>query len=379
MIRALIVLLALASIAHAQSSTSGAIQGVVTDTKTGDKIAGVTIVVSSPVLGPSQTQSTFTDDNGAYKLVDLPPGVYLVTFYLADLQIQVTDVYVGVNQVTPLYQKIDQSAGGGPPIVQHARPPLNPTAPPPDPRREFAPAHVPNAPQPVTRVLADANRAAAAGMWNDVVQAVEPLFKPPGPLPAIQLSIADATEAHRLLGLAYFFLGRRDVAEQHFMAYLRLDLDARLDPALVPPEAVTFFEDIRARHAAELRAMRPKPKPKRSLVLELLPPFGQIQNGETTKAWVLGGMLGTFAIANLGSFALLRSWCSTKDDTCDQNGNHVASARTMRMINLTSGAALIITYLYGVYDGVTVGRRQLMAPYATPSNDGGIVGVAGSF
>ena len=238
-------------------------------------------------------------------------------------------------------------------------PPPIPTTPPP----EYATPTAAN-------MLAEANRAAMAGDWHRVAQLVNS---------TAHVSTADLIEAHRLLGLAYFFLGSRPEAEQEFLAYLRLDLDARLDPALVPPEAVAFFEDVRARHAAELRALRPKPKIKRSLVLELLPPFGQIQNGETTKAWVLGGMLGTFAIANIGSFALLSSWCSSKDGTCDQSGNHVASARTMRTINLTSGAALILTYLYGVYDGVTVGRRQMLAPYLNSSNDGAVLGVLGEF
>lgn len=354
--RALLVLLAFASIAHAQSSTSGGIQGVVTDAQTGEKIAGVTVVVT---VGPSQTQSAITDDQGAYAFKNLQPGVYLVTFYLADLQIEVKDVAVDVNKVTPLYEKIDQSARTGTVVPTTVKAPTIDISSPP------------TITQPITQILADANKAATLGLWNDVVRSVEPV--------AGSLSVADLTEAHRLLGLAYFFLGKRDIAEQHFLAYLRLDLDARLDPALVPPEAVAFFEDVRARHAAELRALRPKPKPKRSVVLELLPPFGQIQNGETTKAWVLGGMLGTFAIANVGSFALLHSWCSSKDGTCDQGGNHVASARTMRTINLTSGAALILTYLYGVYDGVTVGRRQMMAPYVNSSNDGAVLGVLGEF
>src|SRR5690349_20302056 len=81
------------TLALAQSTTTGAIQGIVTDKKNGDKLAGVTVVVTSPAL--SQTQNVITDENGFYKVTDLPPGVYLVTFYYADIQIQKSGVNVG--------------------------------------------------------------------------------------------------------------------------------------------------------------------------------------------------------------------------------------------------------------------------------------------
>src|SRR5438270_10051108 len=102
--------------------------------------------------------------------------------------------------------------------------------------------------QPITSVLRDANTAATAGDWQRVAALVEPVL-------AGAPSNADLAEAHRLAGLAAFFAQNTAGAEQHFLAYLKLDLDGRLDPALVPPEAVTFFEDVRARHAAELRAL----------------------------------------------------------------------------------------------------------------------------
>jgi hypothetical protein len=223
--------------------------------------------------------------------------------------------------------------------------------------------------QPAPQALHDANDAALAGNWQHVAEVVDPLLKQ-------QLSLADLAEAHRLAGLAAFFQHRDADAEAHFVAYLRLDIDARLDPALVPPEAVTFFEDVRARHAAELRALRPRPRSKRYFVLELLPPFGQIQNGAHTKAWVIGGALGVFAIANVTSFLVLRSWCSSTDKTCD---HHTSSATTLQAVNIASGIGLISTYLYGVYDGVVSYRRQSVVPFVAPAPSGGIVGIVGSF
>jgi hypothetical protein len=217
--------------------------------------------------------------------------------------------------------------------------------------------------------LRDANAAAIAGDWQRVGELVDPLL-----LQA--LAPADTAEAHRLAGLAAFFAHRDADAESHFLAYLHLDLDARLDPALVPPEAVTFFEDVRARHAAELRALRPKPRAKRSLVLALLPPFGQIQGGEHTKAWIIGGALVGFAAANVASYALLRSWCSDTDLTCD---THTRAASAMRAINLASAGGFLAAYLYGVYDGVVEYRHQNVVLFANPTSGGGVAGVLGAF
>ncbi|MGE5184146.1 MAG: hypothetical protein ACM31C_18880 [Acidobacteriota bacterium] len=232
----------------------------------------------------------------------------------------------------------------------------------------------PYAPVDPTTALHDANAAATAGDWARVATLVDPLL-------ATQLARADLAEAHRLAGLAAYFANRRAEAEAHFVAYLKLDLDGHLDPALVPPEAVTFFDDVKARHAAELRALRPRPK--RYFVLNFVPMAAQFQNGERAKGIVLGSMIGALAITNITSYLVLRSWCSSSDLTCDTPANHVHAAMSLRAANIMSGVGLIATYLYGVYDGVVGYRRrtheQLIAPYATASNDGIGVGIIGAF
>jgi hypothetical protein len=93
--------------AHAQSATTGAVQGVVTDSKTGEKLVGVTVTVSSTSLQSPQT--AITDGNGFYKISELPPGQYLVTFYYLDLTVERNGVMVGIQKVTPVFQKISQA------------------------------------------------------------------------------------------------------------------------------------------------------------------------------------------------------------------------------------------------------------------------------
>src|SRR5262249_2347735 len=70
------ILLSLAPAAYAQS----AIAGVVKDTS-GAVLPGVTVEASSPALIEG-TRTAVTDAAGTYKIVDLRPGEYSVTFTL---------------------------------------------------------------------------------------------------------------------------------------------------------------------------------------------------------------------------------------------------------------------------------------------------------
>jgi protocatechuate 3,4-dioxygenase beta subunit len=62
--------------AFGQSATTGSIEGTVTDT-TGAAVPGAGIRVTSPNLISAQTASA--DDNGHYKIANLPPGRYTVS------------------------------------------------------------------------------------------------------------------------------------------------------------------------------------------------------------------------------------------------------------------------------------------------------------
>ena len=73
-----ILLLFVAAIAAAQ--TGAAVTGVVTDTS-GAVLPGVTVEAKSPAL-IEQLRSAVTDEGGRYRIVDLRPGTYTVTFTL---------------------------------------------------------------------------------------------------------------------------------------------------------------------------------------------------------------------------------------------------------------------------------------------------------
>jgi hypothetical protein len=116
-----------ASPAAAQPTTTGAIQGQVVDADTGESVAGVMVVVTSPALQGSQT--AISDENGLYKITDLPPGTYLVAFSINQLTIQRPDVHVGVDRTTPVFQKIRLSQAPGEVVrITDTTPSIDPTS-----------------------------------------------------------------------------------------------------------------------------------------------------------------------------------------------------------------------------------------------------------
>lgn len=246
---------------------------------------------------------------------------------------------------------------------------------------ESPPSATPPTPTTPSDALREGNTAATAGDWGAVSRLVDPLLRQ-------QLPPTDLAEAHRLAGLAAYFQGRPAEAEEQFLAYLRLDLDGQLDATLYPTNVIIYFNELRAKYSAELRARRPRTK--RYRVLTLVPVWGQIQNGERTKGIVIGGVLAGFAIGNLTSVLLVRRWCSsvTGDEgtslVCDDAGDRAQTARSLRTVNLVTGVGLILTYGYSVFDAVRGYRRQTreraLQPFVTATQRGdGFIGVAGTF
>ncbi len=76
----LVCVLFLPAAAWAQAET-GNIAGVVRDT-TGAVMPGVTVEAASPAL-IEKVRSVVSDGQGLYRIVDLRPGTYTVTFTLA--------------------------------------------------------------------------------------------------------------------------------------------------------------------------------------------------------------------------------------------------------------------------------------------------------
>jgi hypothetical protein len=97
------------------------IQGVLSDVRSGDKLPGVT-VVATPAHG-GEPATAITGDDGGYKL-GLAPGEYAIAFYYADLSVQRHGISVAANRITPVFQKLDSTKGGGELITITERAPI---------------------------------------------------------------------------------------------------------------------------------------------------------------------------------------------------------------------------------------------------------------
>jgi Carboxypeptidase regulatory-like domain len=75
-----LLILGLSSVASAQSAIAGAVKDA-----SGAVLPGVTVEASSPIL-IEKARSVVTDGSGQYKIVDLRPGTYTVTFSLPGFQ-----------------------------------------------------------------------------------------------------------------------------------------------------------------------------------------------------------------------------------------------------------------------------------------------------
>ena len=96
--------LAISSVAHAQSSTTGAIQGRVINAATKAPMPGVTVWATSPSL--IEPQTAITDEDGRYKITELLPGTYTVTFYDDVTTVERRNIRVGANDVVPVFQAL---------------------------------------------------------------------------------------------------------------------------------------------------------------------------------------------------------------------------------------------------------------------------------
>ena len=188
--------------------------------------------------------------------------------------------------------------------------------------------------------LSEAQARLNAGDYYEARELTAPLLEDES------LAPADRAEALRLNGLAHFFLGDREGAEEALLAFLEMEPQAHLDPALVPPLGIAFFEDVRNRHWAEISKFIKKPKRRGYWAANLLSPVGQFQNGDRAKGWALVVTEGLLVATAVTTFVLL-----TKNERPDGTSGLGPNAETVQTVNQVSFVLLLGVYGYGVVDG----------------------------
>ncbi len=127
---------------------------------------------------------------------------------------------------------------------------------------------------------------------------------------------ANLAEVHVILGLISFSENRALEAHLQFREALRLNRNVELDPLLVSPKILDFFEEVRAglAQAGEQERLDPGVVPRYVLVPDrrvegtlrsmVLPGWGQLYKGERTKGVVLLGVWGFMAAGSLTAHVL---------------------------------------------------------------------------
>src|SRR5688500_12049799 len=111
------------NVAHAQSSTTGSVRGVVKDKATGEAVIGATVVISGPALQGQQAE--ITDENGQYVINNLPPGTFVITVFYNEAQFDRPNVLIQVGKQVVVNVSINTAeAVGGETIVVEGRAPI---------------------------------------------------------------------------------------------------------------------------------------------------------------------------------------------------------------------------------------------------------------
>ena len=121
-------LLLLPFTALAQNLATGTITGVARD-NTGAVLPGVTVEAASPAL-IEKARTVVTDGQGVYRIIELRPGTYNVTFALSGFDTRsVTGVLLGAGQTVVLDQPLPIASLSEIVEVKAPAPPLRPPRP----------------------------------------------------------------------------------------------------------------------------------------------------------------------------------------------------------------------------------------------------------
>lgn len=88
----------------------GALGGVVTDTRSGQPLAGVTVTATS---AGKETQTAITDERGTYRMNGVSPGKYVITYYYGEQTVEQSNQDIVANATRTANARIRGDVGGG--------------------------------------------------------------------------------------------------------------------------------------------------------------------------------------------------------------------------------------------------------------------------
>src|SRR5262249_38934196 len=239
------------------------------------------------------------------------------------------------------------------------------------------------------------------------------------------LTEQELIELHKLAGLSAFYLRKMAQAENHLVAVIQIDPDYSLDPFLVAPPAIQYFEKLRAEHSRELEAIREQRRLRaerlrreaedrerarreaeeqrrrlsnritvervenRSYLVNFLPfGAGQFQQGRTREGVILAATEGVLAVTSVIAYfayrAQIKDIPTTVNGYVGGNGTYTFTqhgipadrwreANAWRITQYASGGGFWLTYALGVVDALihhkdqVVTRTEVEVPSPAPA------------
>jgi hypothetical protein len=187
--------------------------------------------------------------------------------------------------------------------------------------------------------------------------------------PTSRLSEAgELAEAHLLLGIAFFEVGRKESAGRELEAALFLDGNLAIEPGVFSEEAVGFFVAKKAEQARTARAEQERTRlareraavrrflasavvvEKRNYLLNFVPfGTGQFQNGQRGKGIAFAISEGVLAGTSIGllSYQVLRYGLNGRVPREEVDG-----VRRIQVLQVAAGAAFYGVWVWGVIDAL---------------------------
>jgi hypothetical protein len=227
-----------------------------------------------------------------------------------------------------------------------------------------------------------------------------------------ELTEEEAVEAYRLLGMSEFYLNDLPHARAAFVSLLSHEPDYALDPFLVPPALVEFFDRVKREHEPALAPLRERKRAlraeqrladeaKRRLlaeeasrtgaptkvvrVQERLYLFnwmplgaGQFQNGERAKGTAIAAGQVVAGLVNLTALVLHNQLADDRTRTCisgqpgcsrpPYSDSDRRLLRNVEAVKYVSAALFWALYGYGVWDA----HRNFVPIVETELSPGGL-------
>lgn len=207
---------------------------------------------------------------------------------------------------------------------------------------------------------------------------------------------ADLVAALQMLAISEWNLGDRGQARAAFVQLLSESPDHKLDPFLVPPAIVEFFEEVRREHEPQLGPLRERKRAlreqerlaeearrrllaeervrsgpptkivkveERNYILNWIPfGVGQFQNGHRAKATAIAASELVLGAVNIGAIFLHNQIVDSADSKCRSSQPSSlcrrppytdaarANLETVDIVKYASAALFWVVYGYGVWD-----------------------------